>query len=119
MHWGTSRRRGSSILAVIGSCLAVYIVLAVGYHSLIEPNVGKNYTPTPEGRSVGVVPVLSPVAVEPSASAAFAAATPDATEKAAAVAQKSTSKKHASRSQQDRLRNPWDFAWGNGSRRWF
>jgi len=118
MHWGTSRHRGSSILAVIGSCLAVYIVLAVGYHSLIEPNVGKSYARAPESRSVAVVPVPSPVAVEPSASAAFAAAPPDATEKPAA-APKSTSKKQISRPQQDKFRNPFDFAWGNGSRRWF
>jgi len=35
----SSRSRGKSALAVIGSCLAVYAVFAVVFHSFIEPTV--------------------------------------------------------------------------------
>ena len=36
------RQRESSILPVIGGCLAVYAVCAIGFHSLIEPSLAKN-----------------------------------------------------------------------------
>ena len=39
------RQRKSSILPVIGGCLAVYAVCAVGFHALVEPSLGKNQPP--------------------------------------------------------------------------
>ena len=39
MRLRNSRSRGKSALAVIGSCLAVYAVFAVVFHSFIEPTV--------------------------------------------------------------------------------
>ena len=39
MRLRSSRSRGKSALAVIGSCLAVYAVFAVVFHSFIEPTV--------------------------------------------------------------------------------
>ena len=41
------RQRKSSILPVIGGCLAVYAVCAVGFHALVEPSLGKNQPPPP------------------------------------------------------------------------
>lgn len=50
--WGSklrlrrSRSRGSSVLAVLGGCLGVYAVFAVGFHWLVEPSV-KNQAVAP------------------------------------------------------------------------
>jgi len=47
-----SRFRRSSALAVVGGCLGVYAVFAVGFHWFVEPTLGKNhgvatYEPSP------------------------------------------------------------------------
>ena len=47
------RRTGLSALGVIGSCLGVYAVLAVAFHALVEPSLGKSYAANealPSGR---------------------------------------------------------------------
>jgi len=41
MRLKTSRRRGSSALAVLGAGLGIYVVAAAGYHSLVEPALAK------------------------------------------------------------------------------
>src|SRR6516164_5327455 len=71
MRLKSSRVRGSSTLAVVGGCLGVYVVLATGFHWLVEPTLGKNqgvtaYEPSP----ARVVPdarqtVAAPVRSEP------------------------------------------------------
>jgi len=71
MRLKSSRVRGSSALAVVGGCLGVYVVLATGFHWLVEPTLGKNqgvtaYEPSP----ARVVPdarqtVAAPVRSEP------------------------------------------------------
>ncbi len=76
------RQRKSSILPVIGGCLAVYAVCAVGFHTLVEPSLGKNQPPPAPvlqysaaalaARAEAVTP--SPVAVSRPASTAVTAA---------------------------------------------
>src|SRR5262245_2009957 len=66
MRLNGSRFRRSSALAVVGGCLAVYIVLAVGFHWFVEPTLGKNqavsaYDPSP----ARIVPLSGPPAVAP------------------------------------------------------
>src|SRR5215510_3350876 len=71
MRLKSSRVRGSSALAVVGGCLGVYVVLATGFHWLVEPTLGKNqgvtaYEPSP----ARIVPdarqtVAAPVRSEP------------------------------------------------------
>ena len=55
-------RRGSSGLAVVGICLGVYAVFAVGFHWFVEPSIAK----------------APPATVLPYSDAAVAAATPSA-----------------------------------------
>ena len=87
------RQRKSSILPVIGGCLAVYAVCAVGFHALVEPSLGKNQPPPPPvlqysaaalaARTESVAPV--PVAAsQPAPKAAAAAPAPKAAAKTAA-----------------------------------
>src|SRR5262249_24943522 len=69
MRLNGSRFRRSSALAVVGGCLAVYIVLAVGFHWFVEPTLGKNqavsaYDPSP----ARIVPLSGPPAVAPARS---------------------------------------------------
>ena len=69
MRLKSSRVRGSSALAVVGGCLGVYVVLATGFHWLVEPTLGKNqgvtaYEPSParivpDARQTVVAPVRS------------------------------------------------------------
>src|SRR5262249_7564858 len=71
MRSNGSRFRRSSALAVVGGCLAVYAVLAVGFHWFVEPTLGKNqavsaYDPAP----ARIVPLSGPPAVAPSRSEA-------------------------------------------------
>src|SRR5215471_16729366 len=86
MRLKSSRVRGSSALAVVGGCLGVYVVLATGFHWLVEPTLGENqgvtaYEPSP----ARVVPdarqtVAAPVRSEP---ASRLASKPSTTVKAA------------------------------------
>src|SRR5215469_5092358 len=69
MRSNGSRFRRSSALAVVGGCLAVYAVLAVGFHWFVEPTLGKNqavsaYDPAP----ARIVPLSGPPAVAPARS---------------------------------------------------
>src|SRR5215467_13029736 len=71
MRSNGSRFRRSSALAVVGGCLAVYAVLAVGFHWFVEPTLGKNqavsaYDPAP----ARIVPLSGPPAVAPARSEA-------------------------------------------------
>jgi hypothetical protein len=64
-----SRFRRSSALAVVGGCLGVYVVFAVGFHWFVEPTLGKNqgvaaYDPAP----ARVVPLAGAAAVPPARS---------------------------------------------------
>lgn len=64
-----SRFRRSSALAVVGGCLGVYVVFAVGFHWFVEPTLGKNqgvaaYDPSP----ARIVPLAGPPAVPPARS---------------------------------------------------
>src|ERR1700746_906232 len=69
MRLKSARVRGSSALAVVGGCLGVYVVLATGFHWLVEPTLGKNqgvtaYEPSaarivPDARQTVVAPVRS------------------------------------------------------------
>ena len=64
MRLKSSRVRGSSALAVVGGCLGVYVVLATGFHWLVEPTLGKNqgvtaYEVVPDARQTVVAPVRS------------------------------------------------------------
>jgi len=89
------RQRKSSILPVIGGCLAVYAVCAVGFHALVEPSLGKNQPPPPvlqysaaalAARAESVAP--APVAASQPASKAAAAAPVSAPKAAAKTAAK-------------------------------
>jgi hypothetical protein len=58
----TSRRRGSSAFAVVGSCLGVYVVLAMAFHWCVEPSVAKSravapYQPPPAAMMQAAAPV--------------------------------------------------------------
>ncbi len=69
MRLNGSRFRRSSALAVVGGCLGVYVVLAVGFHWFVEPTLGKNqgvpaYDPSP----TRIVPLSGPPAVAPARS---------------------------------------------------
>src|SRR5712692_1514362 len=69
MRLKSSRVRGSSALAVVGGCLGGYVVLATGFHWLVETTLGKNqgvtaYEPSParivpDARQTVVAPVRS------------------------------------------------------------
>jgi hypothetical protein len=129
---------------VIGSCLGVYVVLAVAFHWFVQPSVGKsNRAPAFNAQAVvalpdSVAPLPSPVAPAPPAPSQFAAAPPaaaeatpavvppNAAEATSAVVPPNAAKKYVARKRQDRERRPWDFSWGpsngyrsNGFRPWF
>jgi hypothetical protein len=138
------RRHRKSGLAAAGSCLAVYVVLAVAFHWLIKPVVGKNYGPAaylppetfaarfdalPEApaRAAFASPVSSPLAPEPAIATAVKAPAPDT-----AAAPKKAPKKHVARARPPRPQeqpikaqqnpgSPWDFASRGlfGNRPWF
>ncbi len=79
------RQRKSSILPVIGGCLAVYAVCAVGFHALVEPSLGKNQPPPPpvlQYSAAALAARAEAVPVSPVAAGRPAAAAP-ATPKAA------------------------------------
>ena len=94
MRFRRSRVRGSSALAVVGGCLGVYVVLATGFHWLVEPTLGKNqgvaaYDPAPARiaptPSSSVAPSVRPepasrVASKPAASTIVRATGPASTE---------------------------------------
>src|SRR5215472_11600136 len=89
-----SRFRRSSALAVVGGCLGVYAVFAVGFHWFVEPTLGKNqgvatYEPSPARiaptPSSAVAPAVRPepasrVVSKPTASTKVRSAGPAATE---------------------------------------
>jgi hypothetical protein len=94
LRLGRSRSRSSSILAVVGGCLAVYAVCAVGFHWLVEPTV-KSQGVAPYEPSVATIvqpatsyvtparsDVPSRVTSRPPASASMTAVAPKAVETA-------------------------------------
>jgi amino acid transporter len=106
MWWGSkvrkvrlrkARHRGASVLAVIGGCLGVYVVLAVAFHWFIQPSFGKRSpapalsapaaAPAAVARSDGAAPPTPQlVAPQAPAPAHFAAAPAHAVEAPAAPA---------------------------------
>ena len=137
----SSRRRVSPTLAVLGSCLGVYVVLAVVFNWLIEPTVAKNHSGAAEpSQAAPIVQYSDPAfvppvraerpfrfALKPPASATVTAAAPASKEKTAAEVPKKTPKREVIRTtpRQDRPvrehRNERDFATApsNGYRPWF
>src|SRR5262249_26884140 len=70
MRLKRSRVLGSSALAVVGGCLGVYVVLATGFHWLVEPTLGKNQGVAAYESPARIVPdtrqtVVPPVRSEP------------------------------------------------------
>lgn len=137
------RRRRKSGLAAAGGCLAAYVVLAVAFHWLMRPVVGKNFAAVAyeppvatfasrfdalsEAPARAALPARA--ASGPAISTAAAASAPDT-----AVAPKKAPKKHVARTRppaplpQDQWvrghqnqQTPWDFASRGffGNRPWF
>jgi hypothetical protein len=119
-------------LAVIGSCLGVYVVLAVAFHWFVQPSVSKNYGAPAfnaqafVARPDSAAPPPSAVAPATPAPSHLAAAPPAATEPTPAAVPPNAAKKYVARKRQDSERRPWDFVWGpsngyrsNGFRPWF
>ena len=87
------RQRKSSILPVIGGCLAVYAVCAVGFHALVEPSLGKNQPPPPPIPQYSAAALAARAEVTPSPVAANRpASTAAAAPAARAAAPKVTAK---------------------------
>lgn len=138
LRLASSPRRSSSALAVVASCLGVYVIFAIGYHWLVEP-VAKSYAAADKAIPETVVSHLAPPAAPPELPSAVptkqspstivsgVAAASDAAETSAAVAPKKTPRKQAARTTGRRerpgrdYRSPWDFASrpSNGFRPWF
>jgi hypothetical protein len=145
MRWRNSRNRHSTLL-VVGTCLGVYVVLAVCIHWLTQPAIvtayGVTASSSPPTTAVissdarFVTPVLqpSPVPSEQPTSAPSRFATVPLVESApkvvenSAVAPKKAPKNRVARTGPRRerpireRRNPmWDYASGsyNGNRPWF
>jgi hypothetical protein len=70
------RQRKSSILPVIGGCLAVYAVCAVGFHALVEPSLGKNQPPPPPVLQYSAAALAARAEAVPVAPAPVAASQP-------------------------------------------
>ncbi len=142
-----SRNLRTSLTAV-GSCLGVYVVIAVGFHSVTSPAVVAHYGavskpwPAPAAmvsdaqivnpRAPDEAPPLKPLpltfARASSTTPIVTKAAPPATaEKPDAAQQGAVTKKHAVRATSHRERQArerrgfWDFAFGPsyGTRRWF
>jgi hypothetical protein len=82
MRLSRSRRRGSSALAVVGSCLGVYVILAMAFHWFVEPTVAKSrevaayQPPPPTMMQYSPAPVAVPVTrIEPPSRIAATSAT--------------------------------------------
>jgi hypothetical protein len=67
---------GLSALGVIGGCLGVYAVLAVAFHALVEPSLGKSYAayPVPAAALLPPAPVAALPQIEATPRPALAAA---------------------------------------------
>jgi hypothetical protein len=122
----TLQYRALSGPAVIGSCLGVYVVLAIAFHWLIGPTVAKNPRGVVADKPASAMATQSPTATffTPAAQSELqprleskpqglpTAAAPDATD----VVPKKTPKKQVTRKtvQQERpsSRNPWSFDFG-------
>src|SRR5215472_11453432 len=63
------RRTSLSALAIIGSCLGVYAVLAIAFHALVEPSLGKSIGSSETPAAVVVLPAPAtaspPIAATP------------------------------------------------------
>jgi hypothetical protein len=70
------RRMGLSALGVIGGCFGVYTVLAVAFHALVEPSLGKSYAayPVPAAALLPPAPVAALPQIEATPRPALAAA---------------------------------------------
>jgi hypothetical protein len=143
MRWRNSRNRHSTLL-VVGTCLGVYVVLAVCIHWLTQPAVVTAYGAAPvatvaDTRIVTPAPPEqpSPVPSEPSTSArakpptpatvTVAAVAPETVENPAAAPKKAAKNRVArtaprrERSVRERRNPMWDYASGsyNGNRPWY
>src|SRR4051794_21817764 len=97
MYRAKLQHRRSSILPVVGACLAVYAVCAVGFRWWVEPSLAKNQPPPAAflqypnaALAAGAEPVpVTPVAARPPVSTAVA---PAASKTSAKVAAKAAAK---------------------------
>jgi hypothetical protein len=134
MGFGASRRKGISVLAVIGGCLGVYVVLASAFHWFVQPTIAKNqsvvadrFAPvlqlqpsvaapaaTTAAAAIPTEPPIRMVKPPQSAAATAAAAAPAASETATDSAPKPAPRKvvRAPRPER-RASSPWD-SWGGG-----
>ena len=116
-------------MAVVGSCLGVYVVLAIAFHWLIEPTVAKNHVVVADKPAPAVVmqhppaPSLAPAAQLELPSRFVSKPRPLATAAAPAATDavpKTTPRKQVARTtvrpERTADRNPWGFGWGGFNR---
>jgi len=135
------RRTGLSALAIIGSCLGVYAVLAIAFHALVEPSLGMSIAASKTPPAVAVLPApdtASPAIAAPPAAtprrAAFAVAaasdpkarntTANAGGEIAAEAKSAARPASSATRHYHSARNRWNsfgflFGASFGHRRWF
>jgi hypothetical protein len=121
------RYRALSALAVIGSCLGVYVVLAIAFHWLIGPTIANNPDGAAADKPASATATLSPAASfstpgvlselqpPPFGSKAQGLAVPAAPESTDAIPQKTPKKQGArknARRQPSSSRGPWNFDFG-------
>jgi len=134
MGFGASRRKGISALAVIASCLGVYVVLATAFHWFVQPTIAKNQaviadrtTPMVQvpvaavaaatAASVPTEPPIRMVKPPSSGATANAAAAPAASDATEAPKPAPRRVVRAPRPER-RAYNPWDNGWGGGGGNW-
>jgi hypothetical protein len=122
LHSRISRLLGSYSLAVVGSCLGVYVVLAVAFQWLVAPTVAKNQRVSP----AMIVQYSSPAFAAPAPSeppprvattpapTTVAAEVPESTGTVATVPKKTPKKPARKTVRHERpardFWNPWNFA---------
>lgn len=122
-------RRRSSAWVIILSCLAAYVVLAVGFRSFVQP-VANSYAAAKVGPPLEQMPAAPAVPAARPSSDPVKQVRVDVTPAAApenppAAAPKKTPRKQLSRNPERRdqfgFRSPFDFAsrGSNGGRPWF
>ena len=122
LHWRISRVLGSYSLAVVGSCLGVYVVVAVAFHWLVAPTVAKNQAmPTAtmvhyQGAALAALVQSEPQsrAADTPTTATVAAELPESTGTVATVPKKTPKKSARKTVRRERpardFWNPWNFA---------
>lgn len=121
------RRRSSSAWIIILSCLAVYLVLAIGFRSFVQP-VASSQAAAKVGPPVELPPAPATMTAARTSSDQVKQVRVDAAQAAApetppAVAPRKTPRKQFARNpeRRDQFRSPFDFAsrGSNNARPWF